>query len=81
MIQKKYKVGDKVQLRDDLTYPDYIKKRLKKTNYMVIIDEDIITIDDEYCFEEIPGVWKEDAIVNQPCMPTQIHSRFEILDL
>lgn len=79
--EKIYKKGDKVRLRDDLTYPDYMEKRLKETNYVVTVDDDIITNMEEYCFEEIPGVWTEKSIVNSSNISTPIYSRFEILDL
>ncbi len=81
MIQKKYKIGDKVIIRKDLNYPNYIREALKKIDYIVTIDRDIITNNEEYCFEEIPGAWKEKAIVVQYYTPVPIYSRFDILDL
>ena len=43
MIQKKYRIGDKVLLRDDIHYSNFIRNRLKETNYRVTVDDDIIT--------------------------------------
>ncbi len=78
---KKYKPGDKVVIRDNLTYPDYIKKKLEQVNYVVTIDDDIITNEYEYCFAEIPGAWKENAVIGLYEEPIPINSRFDIIDI
>ena len=76
----KYKIGDKVKIREDMTYTPRIKKILIEKDYILIIKE----IDHAYRMEEDICSWLEfyiECLAKDYKEPISITSRFDILDL
>ena len=81
----KYKIGDKVILRDDLPYQVWLQllgetyRKMKSPKIVTI--KDVFEESDVYHLEEIRDSWVEGEIVELYLEPEPILTRFELLDI
>ena len=76
----KYKVKDKVKIKNTDIFNDHISNQLKEHNFILTISSIDIDID-VYHTKEIDIIWYEDEIEGLIEKFKPITSRFEIIDL